>query len=217
MQSRIVEPELLHALPSDHPDARHSRRDLRLINLLMGNHRWIARTVRTLVRPAERILELGAGGGDLVCRLWREGHPTDGLDLCPAPAELPAPARWWRHDLRQFTGYHHYDVIYSNLLLHQFTAEELSELGGRLRLRPRLLIACEPARRRDAQWVFRRCCPLLGANHVTRHDGSISIAAGFLADELPQQLNLNPDQWAWRCAITPRGAYHMVAWRAHAP
>jgi hypothetical protein len=67
---RTLQPELLDSLPSDHPDARHSRRDLRVINRLMGNHRWFARTLPPLVRAGEHALELGAGNGvgvDVVC------------------------------------------------------------------------------------------------------------------------------------------------------
>ena len=30
--------------------------------------------------------------------------------------------------------------------------------------------------------------PLLGANHVSLHDAHVSIAAGFLGDELPRAL-----------------------------
>ncbi len=217
MHCRVIEPELLDSLPADHPDARHSRRDLRLINRLMGNHRWVAATAGRLIPPGGRVLELGAGSGDLLRRLWRDGRPADGLDVCPAPADLPAGARWWRQDLRRFAGYPAYDAVCGNLLFHQFTAEELAALGRRIRPHARLLLACEPARRRHARWLFRRLSPLLGANHVTCHDGGISIAAGFLRDELPRLLGLDAGQWAWRCATTVRGAYRMVAWRRPAP
>lgn len=213
MQSRIVQPELLDALPCDHPDARQSRRDLRLINLFMGNHRWIARTMRSHAQPTERILELGAGTGDLTSRLWHEGWQVDGLDVCPAPANLPAGTRWLHHDLRSFPDYHGYDVVCGNLTLHQFTAAELADLGARLSGRARLLLACEPARQRHAQWVIRKFSPFFGLNYVTCHDANVSIAAGFLGDELPRLLGLDPEQWVWRCGATLRGSYRMIAWR----
>jgi hypothetical protein len=38
---RVVKPEILDDLPMDDPSARASRADLRRINFLMGNERWI--------------------------------------------------------------------------------------------------------------------------------------------------------------------------------
>ncbi len=213
MPTRIVQPELLDALPHDHPEARHNRRDLRLTNVFMGNHRWLARTLRAHGRPSDPILELGAGTGELALRLQRQGWQVDGLDVCPAPDAWPAGARWHRTDLRSFAGHDDYDTVYGNLIFHQFTADELRALGARLQARTRLLLACEPARRRQSQWLYRLLSPLFGANHVTRHDAHVSIAAGFLGDELPRLLGLDAGSWAWRCATTGRGAYRMIAWR----
>ena len=212
MPTRIVQPELLDALPHDHPEARHNRRDLRLTNVFMGNHRWLARILRAHGQPSDPTLELGAGTGELALRLQQQSWQVDGLDVCPPPDAWPAGARWHRTDLRTFSGYGIYDVVYGNLIFHQFTADELRALGARLQARTRLLLACEPARHRRSQWVYRLFSPLFGANHVTRHDAHVSIAAGFLGDELPRLLGLDAGSWAWRCAITWRGAYRMIAW-----
>ncbi len=217
MPPRIVQAELLDLLPPADPAVRRSRRDLRLTNFLMGNHRWLARTLRAGASPGERLLELGAGTGELAVRLTRQGRPVDGLDRCPAPAGWPPAARWHCADLRSFDGYDAYEVVYGNLLFHQLTAAELQALGGRLQARSCLLVACEPARWRRSQWLFGLLAPLFGADYVTRHDGHISIAAGFLDDELPQLLGLDAHRWRWRCATTVLGAYHMTAWRRERP
>jgi len=214
--SRLIQPELLDALPFDHPAALANRRDLRLINLLMGNHRWLSRVLRARVRPSAPILELGAGTGDLASRLQRRGWRIAGLDLCPAPEGWPDAAPWHRADLRSFAGYRAYEVICGNLIFHQFAAGELVRLGARLQARARLLVACEPARRPVAQSLLR-LSPLLGLSPVTRHDARVSIAAGFLRDELPRLLGLDPGRWAWRCQTTLLGAYRMIAWRRAAP
>lgn len=217
MSPRVVQPELLDLLPPDHPAARHNRRDLRLTNQVMGNHRWLARTLGTRVRRGERVLELGAGTGELALRLRRIGREVDGLDRCPAPCGWPRTARWHRADLRRFDGYGAYAVVCGNLILHQFTASELRALGGEIQAHVRLLVACEPARWRRSCWLFGLVAPLLGANFVSRHDGRVSIAAGFLGDELPELLGLDPARWAWSRATTVLGAYHLVAWRREAP
>jgi len=210
--SRLIQPELLDALPFDHPAACENRRDLRLINFLMGNHRWLARALGSRVRPSESILELGAGTGELALRLRRRGWQIDGLDFCPAPVGWPATARWYRADLRSFAGHRAYDAIYGNLIFHQFSAGELGRLGAALQARARLLVACEPARRPEAQSLLRRLSPVLGLGPVTRHDAHVSIAAGFLHDELPRLLGLDARRWAWRCTTTLFGAYRMIAW-----
>jgi len=61
--------------------------------------------------------------------------------------------------------------------------------------------------------MFAAFGPLLGANHITLHDARISIAAGFLGDELPQALGLTAGRWKWKCEISLFGAYRMIAHR----
>jgi hypothetical protein len=99
------------------------------------------------------------------------------------------------------------------LIFHQFNAEELSALGKRLRRNARVIVACEPVRRRLSQQIFAMVGPLLGANHVTLHDAHVSIAAGFVKTELPQALGLAAADWECRCTTNVLGAYRMVAVR----
>ena len=216
MPPRAVQAELLDLLPPDHPAARHSRRDLRLTNRIMGNHRWLVSALLRHVQPGERVLEVGAGTGELALSLARLGLPVDGLDRCPAPEGWAGHARWHRTDLRSFAGWRDYAVVCGNLIFHQFSGDELFDLGTKISQHARLLVACEPARWRRSQWLFGFLAPVLGANHVTRHDGRLSIAAGFLGDELPQQLGLDPTRWAWRRTTNRLGAYQLVAWRREA-
>lgn len=210
---RRVQPEILDSLDPQHPDALHNRRDLRLTNAVMGNHRWLARTLPPLLRPGDRLLELGAGTGELAARLARAGVAVDGLDLWPAPDHWPASLTWHRADVRCFDGYDHYTVFIANLLLHQFPDPELAALGAALRLSARLIVACEPSRRRRSQVLYRVIAPLLGANPVTLHDAHVSIAAGFRGDELPRALALPAAAWTFSCTSTIRGAYHFIARR----
>ncbi|HVU18890.1 MAG TPA: hypothetical protein VHD32_18440 [Candidatus Didemnitutus sp.] len=210
---RKVQPEILDTLPPDHPDALHNRRDLRITNRFMGNHRWLERMLSASLRSGERVLEIGAGCGELGARLALRGIVVDGLDLWPRPAIWPAGGRWHRVDLREFEAYDAYDVIVANLILHQFTTDELARLGPILQQRARILIACEPVRSRVSQVLFAGVAPLLGANHVSRHDGHVSIAAGFRNDELPGTLGLAAENWDVRCSEAPLGAYRMIAAR----
>jgi hypothetical protein len=85
-------------------------------------------------------------------------------------------------------------------------------VGRRIQKRAQLILACEPARHRQSQRMFRLFAPLIGANHVSRHDAHVSIAAGFLGEELPRLLGLDPERWTWRCGTAFLGAYHLIAW-----
>jgi hypothetical protein len=210
---RILQPELLDSLPPDHPDALHNRRDLRLTNALVGNHRWFERTLPPLMRPGEMALELGAGTGELGLKLAGRGVTVAGLDLWPRPRAWPSENPWHVADLRTFENYDRYDVVFGNLIFHQFSDEELHALGTRLRQRVRLIVACEPARRRVSQILFRALAPLFGANHVSLHDGHVSIAAGFRGDELARTFGLARDAWHVRCDTTTLGVYRMIALR----
>jgi hypothetical protein len=211
---RELKPELLDSLPPDHPDALHNRRDLRVINRVLGHYRWFARTLPGQLLPPAKVLEIGAGTGELGDHLAARGIATDGLDLWPAPAGQPAGRRWHRADLLTFGGYDDYPVIIGNLIFHQFDAGQLAELGRKLRRSARVILACEPLRRRSSQVVFAAVAPLLGANYVSLHDAHVSLAAGFCGDELPEMLGLTGPEWDCRCQGTVRGTYRMVARRA---
>ena len=210
---RTVQPEILDSLPPDHPDARRNRRDLRAVNRAMGNHRWLLRTLPRLLRPGETVIELGAGTGELSRRLLAAGVPVAGLDLWPRPAGWPEAGAWHAADLRAFDGYGPYAAAIGNLIFHQFRAAELAQIGSRLEQTARVILACEPARRRLSQALFAGFGALIGANYVSRHEARVSIAAGFLGDELPRALGLSPAQWDIRCTTTPLGAYRMTALR----
>ena len=83
---RVLAPEILDHLPVDHPAARRSRRDLRLTNALMGNHRWLERGLRRHLRPGEAALELGAGDGSFARRANEAGLEVHALDLADTDA-----------------------------------------------------------------------------------------------------------------------------------
>ena len=210
---RACLPEMLDSLPPDHPDAIHNRRDLRIINRIMRNQAWVERTLPPLVRGGERILELGAGMGELAGRLASRGLSVDGLDLWPRPQAWPACREWHTADLRAFDGYGRYPAVIGNLIFHQFTDAELAELGGRLRQAARVIVASEPSRRRISQIATAAFAPLLGVNHVTLHDAHVSVNAGFRGDELPRLLGLDDGSWHYSCVTTALGANRTVAVR----
>lgn len=210
---RQLVPELLDALPAADPAAVHSRRDLRLINALMGNNRWFRRTLPRLITTGDRALELGAGTGDLAQALSQSGLRVDALDRCPPPPAWPNARSWHEANALTFDGYSAYPVFIGNLIFHHFSPDELASLGVTLNRTARLVVASEPARYRCFQFLFAVLAPLIGANHVTRHDAHVSIAAGFRGDELPRALGLDDVVWDCHVSVSIFGAYRLIARR----
>lgn len=193
---RHVEPEWLDSLDPDDPRAVRARRDLRLINFLMGNEGWILRQVAARLKTAEKgIVELGSGEGHLLRRLARSG-PATGCDLAPRPPDLPREIDWREGDLftlaEPLTG----GILVASLVLHHFAAGDLLRIG-RIADRFETLLFVEPHRSRCALALARMLSPFVGK--VTRHDMPASIHAGFAAGELGQALGLSPDWSVTEC------------------
>lgn len=211
LRERVCAPELLDVLPATSGEARASRRELARLNALMGNLRWFEQQLPG--SPAKpRALELGAGDGLLARRLLPILH-VDALDRSPRPRSFPSLHAWHEEDARTFRGWTDYPIVLGNLVWHHFTDGELRRLGAAFAPHAELLLANEPHRSPWARWLFRTTTKLLRFSLVTRHDGAVSIAAGFRGDELPHLLGLSPRHWRWRATITARGAYRLRAER----
>ncbi len=202
---RIIEPEWLDSLPADDPSARRSRRDLVLIDRLMGNTRWICRHLP----PGNGIIELGAGNGRLARAASRRGHDVTAMDLAPAPPNLARPIRWVAGDFLRSLPDHSAPTVVGSLILHHFQNEELHRLGRLLDGRTRLVFA-EPLRDALPLALSKLASPFVG--RVTRHDMLVSIRAGFLPGELAAALALGP---GWRISESPGpfGSLRFLAWK----
>ncbi len=210
---RIVERELLDELPADDARAIGSRRDLQRVNAWMGHARIMARamTAAFTERRPQSIVDLGAGDGTLLLQLARIIAPrwkpmravmVDQQRLLTPQTEAKFAALSWRvecvesdvFDWLARTNPESFDVTITSLFLHHFLADRLNKL---LRLAARqtdFFVACEPERTN-----FSLCAASLlgfaGCNDVTRHDGKISVRAGFVEDELSA---LWPSRENWR-------------------
>lgn len=214
MLPRAVIPELLDHLPPDDPHAMRSRQDLRRINCLMGNERWVCRTLRRFPAAAGRgIVEIGAGDGQLCGRLARN-FPQAAVvayDLAPAPAGLAPRVNWRRGDLFAQPPPSPRGVRIANLFLHHFEGESLIALGQWLE-NADLLVFNEPDRASLPHWLGGLMHPWI--NPVTRHDMHVSITAGFAAGEIQQLLGLDPTRWKFEETCTWRGSRRVIACRS---
>lgn len=197
---RRLAPEWLDELPGDDPRAIRSRRDLRLMNRIMGHGGIIARSLGTSLKSgrALRIAELGAGDGTLLLRIaararWREGSEVVLVDRQPV-VDAATAARyeaigldvevraadvfeWLESDGAAC------DAIVANLFLHHFEDEALARLFALAASRAALFVGCEPRRAR-LPLAGSHLLGVIGCNDVTRHDAVLSVRSGFAAGEL---------------------------------
>jgi hypothetical protein len=213
--TREVLPEFLDTLDHDDVRARRSREELRMINGVMGNYRWLRRRLSEPQLEGQRVLELGAGDGAFARQVWREGitNPSlwTALDLTPEPDEWSREARWLQRDLFTISALPEAEIVVANLFLHHLQDIQLAALGRLLPLACHTLLACEPARRRVHIFQGRALSALAGLSKVTHHDMLVSIRAGFANDELPEALGLH--DWQARISLTALGAYRLEARR----
>jgi hypothetical protein len=224
MKPRVVTPEILDGLPADHPLALRSRLDLHRIHRAMGTSGLIAKTLqRTRViacRSATvRILEIGAGDGDLLLNVARRAHGQwpkveltllDRLDLIgegtvKAYAGFGWTARSLAIDVMDWAAgepakaprsddAYRWDIIVANLFLHHFDNAGLSLLLSAIEARAICFVAYEPRR----SWVANagsHLVGIIGANSVTRTDAVLSVAAGFRGTEISALWPGQPSEW----------------------
>jgi len=201
--------------PTD-PRAIRSRRDLRMIDALLGNSRWILSQLRRHgTRARNGIVEIGAGEG-ILCKKIDRALPfvrLTGLDFLARPNTLPVGIGWKQGDFRDslaeiFLPDGHACV--GSLILHHFSNLELSAIGSLLN-RFSLLVFCEPLRGSLPVVYSSLLSPFVGK--VTRHDMPSSILAGFRFGELPRLLGLDTKSWIIQESGSGRGSLRLLASR----
>lgn len=207
---RVVRRELLDDLPPHDPEAQRSRRDLRVINSLMGNFSWISRQLQASSHTSGGVAEIGAGEG-LLCQHLRSAFPDiplTGLDLAPRPGGLSPCIAWEQEDIFTSLPRTQASALIGVMIAHHFSDEALSALAPLLD-RFRLICLCEPWRNPWSLALSSAMLPFVGP--VTKHDMPASIEAGFRPGELSRFLNLQ--RWNIRESVDFRGSIRLVAWR----
>jgi hypothetical protein len=221
-RERIVVPELLDVLPPQDKRAIRSRHDLRRLNRWMNHPRIMSRALLANVKKnhPRRIVELGAGDGNFLLsvarKLQRYWPGTDAILVDRLDPFVPQirdrfQVLGWRAHLEisevsswlQQASPDSNSAIISNLFLHQFQTDELTEMLKQIARITQVFVALEPSR----SWLPRLCGHLLwtiGCNSVTRHDAKISTRAGFLERELSA---LWPDKKNWELTERPAGLF----------
>jgi len=222
---RRVVPEILDELAPDDPRAIRSRRDLRVVNRIMGHAGILARALDTVVLSHPlHLVELGAGDGTLLQRLaqlraqrWPNAAVTL-LDMNPTVTQATLDAArslGWNvkvvaADALEWLEQSPHDrdaVLFANLFVHHFEGERLTRLLSGIAAQGRAFVCCEPRRARLAL-LGSHLMWAIGCNDVTRHDAVVSVHAGFRARELTEAW---PSAGArWDLAETPAGAFSQL-------
>lgn len=213
LQARIVIPEILDGLAGDDPEAIRSREDLRRINFLMGNERWVCGELRRFPRAAAfGIVEIGAGDGALcsqIAKLFPDASIA-AYDLAQRPEKLEPRVIWHEGDLFTKPMPKSGGILVANLFLHHFEPPALATLGQWISGFD-VLIFNEPDRNRLPHLMGNLFHPVI--NRVTRHDMHVSIDAGFAKGEMIDLLGLDERHWQIRETSTWRGARRVIAYR----
>ena len=220
---RRVDPEWLDELAADDPRAVRSRRDLRLMNRLMGHGAILRRALIAHLRvDAPAVAELGAGDGTLLLQVlprvengrlvFVDRQPVVSAETMVRYAERGLATKIDAADVFEWLAAEgpRFDCIVTNLFLHHFEAPRLRDLFALASKRTSLFVACEPRRAR-VPLHGSRLLGLIGCNDVTRHDAHVSVRAGFVGDELTR---LWPQRAQWSCEERKAGwfSHLFVAW-----
>ena len=200
---RTLQAELVDDLPAHHPAAIETRRDLRRINTLMGHAGIFVRALKKAFpkQPPKRLLEIGAGDGEILLRVarrlaahWRDMDVTfvDLQSLLTEKTKSDFAALHWKvrsveGDILNLwaidTAAEKTDAIQANLVLHHFTDAQLTSLLSSAAKRTDVFIAVEP-RREGWSLFWANSLALIGCGPVACHDAPISVQAGFTGREL---------------------------------
>ena len=227
---RVLKSEWLDELPASDGRAIRSRRDLRRINLWMGNAVIVTRALQAMAVPSRpvQVADLGAGDGTFLLSVAKRLAPrwpkteavlVDRQEVVAPETRAALRQLGWRVRIVEADACDWLkdgtveiaDVILANLFLHHFNEEELRSLLQFAAGKTGRFIACEPRRFR-----WGACCArllgVIGCNDVTRHDAGISIRAGFTENELSRLWPTNGD-WEMQEHRGGRFSHLFHAWR----
>jgi hypothetical protein len=212
-------------LPPDDPGAIGSRRDLQRIHIWMRHRALMDSAIRSTVNGdvPRHFVELGAGDGKFMLHLARRLAPrwpnvcltvVDQQHLVTTQTRKEFDELGWRIECVQadvFDWIHSeprdpsfpVDTVVTNLFLHHFDDDRLTELSRRIAQITKTFIALEP-RRSWFALAFSQQIWAIGCNHVSRHDAPVSVRAGFAGHELSHLWPANGD---WTLEERPVGLF----------
>ncbi len=204
---RVLESEWLETAPA--LAAERNLRDLVHLNRWFGGHRALLQVLQKLVHPQDRfsVLDVGAASGDMgkcISRSYKHAVVVS-LDHRITHLRPATPPRVVADAFALPFRDHSFDYVFCSLLLHHFSDRRAVALVGKLlRFARRALIVLDVERHPLAYFFLPLTRWLLYWSDLTVHDGRVSVAASFKADELRgigQQAGAKEAQirrhWPW--------------------
>jgi 2-polyprenyl-3-methyl-5-hydroxy-6-metoxy-1,4-benzoquinol methylase len=214
LRTRSTAAEWMDDAAATRPDFEAALRDLALINRMSLAHppvlRWLDGVVACNGARHLSILDVGAGGGDLLAAIaaWgtRRGVALDltGLDRSPWAATHAAaqgvPARWITADLFTLDPEQRFDIVLCSLFTHHLADDALLHFLSWIDDRARIGWLVSDLHRHWLPWGFVwLAVRALRMHPMVVHDSTVSIARGFTRAE-------------WRRLLEASGVPASVRW-----
>jgi len=184
---RQIRPELLDHAPPE--SARRCLADLVRINTRFGGHAAIQRALAQVATEKDKftLIDIGAASGD-VARVLQGLYPLasiTSLDCNSVNLENAPPPQVIADAFSLPFLSESFDFVHCSLFLHHFEDDRIIDLLRCFyRTARRALIVCDLERHLVPYGFLPLTKYLFGWEHMTVHDGQISVRAGFRASEL---------------------------------
>jgi 2-polyprenyl-3-methyl-5-hydroxy-6-metoxy-1,4-benzoquinol methylase len=145
-----------------------------------------------------RVLDVGAGGGDVAAWLALRGEgaiEVDGCDVSSyavdharrraAATRIEDRVRFFKHDVRAGPLPGGYDVVMCSLFLHHFDETDAVQLLARMKDAAQLRVLVQDLRRTRVGYVLAWLgCRVLSRSPVVRADGPASVNGAYTVSEV---------------------------------
>jgi SAM-dependent methyltransferase len=228
LSARSTAAEWMDDAAQGEADFRSALRDLELLNRISLGYRptlrWLDRLAARTGAARLSVLDVGAGGGDMLRRIarWGAGRgiavELTGLDRSPAAATAAraagTPGDWITADLFDLPAEARFDAVVSSLFAHHLPDDELVRFMGWMDAHARCgWLINDIHRHAIPWWALWAGTRLLRLDPMVVHDSTVSVARAFthadwrrLADEAgiaPHIAWQLPFRWAVSRELEP--------------
>jgi 2-polyprenyl-3-methyl-5-hydroxy-6-metoxy-1,4-benzoquinol methylase len=198
----------------DPAELRAAFRDIDRLNRLTFGYaptlRWLDRLVARTGQRSLSVLDVGAGGGEMLRRIARWGAARGvaldltGVDLSPVAEEVAreagTPGRWITGNVFELPEEQRYDVILSALLAHHLTDTDLVRFLRWMDARAGHWLISDIHRHAIPWYGLWAGTRLLRLHPMVVNDATVSVARAFSGAD-------------WRRLVAEAGVPTRIAWQ----